>query len=195
MPIKKIFIIAFIIIVSIFTLNGCYDTRDNFITGENEVLYESLEQQPDYNITASEALNMLYDSFKFNERGTRDYPDDYAGYYLDGDFGQDNYVLAVMITDENSTRYDFLKGYEKVRFETAEHSLNELWEIRAQLPSELIKELELPYMGAQINMQKNIIELTFEDTCSDEQRAVITEYAAGKPLTVGYAEKNYPVLD
>lgn len=153
------------------------------------------EQPQSDSITAAEVLNMLQSSFEFNERGTRDYPDDYAGYYFDGDFGQNNYMLVVLITDENSTRYDFLKSYENVRFETAEHSLNELCEIRAQLPSELIKELELPYMEAQINMQKNIIELTFEDTCSDEQRAVITEYAAGKPLTVGYAEKNYPVLD
>ncbi|MDE7193027.1 MAG: hypothetical protein K2O14_03555 [Oscillospiraceae bacterium] len=147
-----------------------------------------------HHITAAEALDMLYNSFEFNERGTRDYPDDYAGYYFDGDFGQDNYVLAVLITDENSTRYDFLKGYEKVRFETAEHSLNELWEIRAQLPSELIKELDLPFLGAEINMRQNIIDVTFDETCSEEQRAAITEYAADKPVTVGYAPKPYPEL-
>ncbi len=92
-------------------------------------------------VSASEALDMLYGSFELNERGTRDYPDDYAGYYLDGEFGQNNYVPVVMITDENSTRYDFLKGHEKVRFETAEYSLNELRTLRGEL-----LELELPYL-------------------------------------------------
>lgn len=145
-------------------------------------------------VSASEALDMLYHSFELNERGMREYPDDYAGYYFDGDFGQNNYVLAVMVTDENSTRYDFLDGYEKVRFETAEYSLNELRAMRSEIPPKFIKELDLPYMSAEINMRCNVIELTLEDTCTEEQIEVIEEYVKDKPITVGYAPKLYPEL-
>ncbi len=176
---KKIFLLCALIILA----TGCVNAKESSI--------------PEYNsevdgVSASEALHILYDSFELNERGTRDYPDDYAGYYLDGDFGQNNYVLVVMITDENSTRYDFFKGYENVRLETAEYSLNEMREICTKMPPELIKELELPYMGADINMQQNIIELTFADTCTDEQKAVIDEYVKDKPVAVGYDPKSYP---
>ena len=176
---KKIFLLCALIILA----TGCVNAKESSI--------------PEYNsevdgVSASEALHILYDSFELNERGTRDYPDDYAGYYLDGDFGQNNYVLVVIITDENSTRYDFFKGYENVRLETAEYSLNEMRKILIEMPSELMKELGLPYMGAQINMQQNIIELTFADTCTDEQKAVIDEYVKDKPVAVGYDPKSYP---
>lgn len=173
----------FLICALLLILTGCAYTYETSIP----------EQLPQSNsVSASEALDMLCDSFELNERGTRDYPDDYAGYYLDGDFGQNNYVLAVMITDENSTRYDFLKGYENVRLETAEHSLNEMRKILIEMPSELMKELKLPYMGAEINMNRNIIEATFEDTCTDKQKSVIDEYIKDKPITVRYAPKPYP---
>lgn len=158
---------------------------------EYNIIFIQLPQSN--SVSASEALDMLYGSFELNERGTRDYPDDYAGYYLDGEFGQNNYVPVVMITDENSTRYDFLKDHEKVRFETAEYSLNELRTLRGDIQGELI-ELELPYLGSEINMHQNTIDVTFDEACSEERRAAIKEYAADKPVTVGYAPKPYPEL-
>ncbi len=158
---------------------------------EYNIIFIQLPQSN--SVSASEALDMLYGSFELNERGTRDYPDDYAGYYLDGEFGQNNYVPVVMITDENSTRYDFLKGHEKVRFETAEYSLNELRTLRGDIQGELI-ELELPYLGSEINMRQNTIDVTFDEACSEKQRAAVKEYAADKPVTVGYAPKPYPEL-
>lgn len=185
-------IFTFLFLIS--TLNGCSDKNSNFTSSETES--ESLEQKADYyNVSALEVLNMLYESFEINERGTRDYPDDFAGYYLDGGFGQNDYVLAVMITDESSDRYDFLRDFEKVRFEIAAHSLNEMRELCAEMPPELMKEFGLPYMGAEINMRQNIIEVTFEDTCTDEQKAVVDEYAKDKPITVSYVEKSYPITD
>lgn len=153
------------------------------------------EPAPQTDVSASEALHMLYESFETNERGTRDYPDDFAGYYLDGDFGQNNYVLAVMITDESSARYDFLKGLERVRFETAEHSLNEMRGLCEEMPPELMNELGLPYMYTEINMQRNVVELTLEDTCTDEQRAIVDKYVKDKPVEVGYAPGPKWVLD
>lgn len=174
----------FIICALLLMLTGCTNTYETSV----------VEQLPQSNsVSASEALDMLYGSFELNERGTRDYPDDYAGYYLDGEFGQNNYVLVVMITDENSTRYDFLKDHEKVRFETAECSLNELRTLRGDIQGELIG-LELPYLGSEINMRQNTIDVTFDEACSEKQRAAITEYAADKPVTVVYAPKPYPEL-
>lgn len=172
------------LVIFALLLTGCANSQTS--------IPEELPQSD--SVSASEALEMLNNSFETNERGTRDYPDDYAGYYFDGDFGQNNYVLAVMVTDENSTRYDFLEGYEKVRFETAEYSLNELRAIRGEIPPKFIKELNLPYMGAEINMRCNVIELTLEDTCTEEQIEVIEEYVKDKPITVGYAPKPYPEL-
>lgn len=192
---NKNFIIAFIIACSVFALNGCSDTSKSTETIKHDNLVnETIEPQEDNAISAAEALEILNNSFEVNERGTRDYPDDYAGYYFDGVFGQNNYVLAVMITDESSARYDFLKDFEKVRFETAEHSLNELLKICTEMPSELIKEFGLPYMSAEIDMRQNVIKLVLDDTCTDKQRTVVNEYIKNKPITVRYAPKPAPEL-
>lgn len=201
------------IVLSLLLLAGCANTselptedipRSEEVLSETETASRAIrgetagapgQHEKQSGISATEALNMLYDSFELNERGVRDYPDDYAGYYFDGDFGQNNYVLAVMMTDENSTRYDFLDGYEKVRFENAEYSLNELRAMCGEIPPKFIKELRLPYMGAEINMRHNVIELTLEDTCAEEQIEVIEEYVKDKPITVRYAPKQYPQVD
>ena len=43
-------------------------------------------------------------------------------------------------------------------------------------------------------MRQNTIDVTFDEACSEKQRAAVKEYAADKPVTVGYAPKPYPEL-
>ena len=178
----KILIVLFAVLIACSLAEGREKTKEGDLTEEDMQNLNEMYEQMRLEENAAAASQKIWNSFSVRSDGTWNYPDDFGGMFIDGQY---LYIYVKNLSEENRQYYLSLIGNLKdyVKFLDAKYSRNELQGIANEIREEALKQGCLLY-GIGVDDIQNGIHIYTSQEFSDAVKTLSALMAPDIPVIV-----------